>query len=173
MKRSFRIISTALAFAAAFVVPGFARDATGLRYAEIPDGAYAVVAMIVGYGILGFRDKHGIRPLVYGRRKTRKGYEHMLASESVALDSADFTLVRDVAPGEAIWIDTEGKVETQQCADDARLTPCIFEHVYFARPDSLIDGVSVYKSRLRMGEKLAQKALRNARQICGLHKNKC
>jgi amidophosphoribosyltransferase len=123
-------------------------------------GAYAVVALIVGYGILGFRDKHGIRPLVYGRRKTRKGFEHMLASESVALDSADFALVRDVAPGEAIWIDIEGNVETRLCAEDSKLTPCIFEHVYFARPDSMIDGVSVYKSRLRMGEKLAQKIKR-------------
>jgi amidophosphoribosyltransferase len=123
-------------------------------------GAYAVVAMIVGYGIVGFRDKHGIRPLVYGRRETSKGYEHMLASESVALDAQGFTLVRDVEPGEAIWIDAEGNVETRQCAEDAKLTPCIFEHVYFARPDSMIDGISVYKSRLRMGEKLAQKILR-------------
>jgi amidophosphoribosyltransferase len=123
-------------------------------------GAYAVIAMVVGYGIVGFRDRHGIRPLVYGRRKTRKGYEHMLASESVALDAQGFTLVRDVAPGEAIWIDADGNVETRQCAEDSKLTPCIFEHVYFARPDSMIDGVSVYKSRLRMGEKLAQKILR-------------
>ncbi|MDY6982409.1 MAG: amidophosphoribosyltransferase [Pseudomonadota bacterium] len=123
-------------------------------------GAYAVVAMIVGYGIVGFRDKFGIRPLVYGRRKTRKGYEHMLASESVALDSQGFTLVRDVAPGEAIWIDIDGNVETRQCAEDSKLRPCIFEHVYFARPDSMIDGISVYKSRLRMGEKLAQKIRR-------------
>jgi len=123
-------------------------------------GAYAVVAMIVGLGIVGFRDKYGIRPLVWGRKRTRKGYEHMLASESVALDSQGFTLVRDVAPGEAIWIDTEGNVQTRICADDSRLTPCIFEHVYFARPDSMIDGVSVYKSRLRMGEKLAQKIMR-------------
>ncbi len=123
-------------------------------------GAYAVITMVVGYGIVGFRDKHGIRPLVWGRKRTRKGYEHMLASESVALDSQGFTLVRDVAPGEAIWIDVDGNVETRQCAADSKLTPCIFEHVYFARPDSLIDGVSVYKSRLRMGEKLAQKIMR-------------
>ncbi len=123
-------------------------------------GAYAAIAMIVGHGIVGFRDKHGIRPLVYGRKRTRKGYEHMLASESVALDSQGFTLVRDVAPGEAIFIDAEGNVETRLCASDSKLTPCIFEHVYFARPDSLIDGISVYKSRLRMGEKLAEKILR-------------
>jgi amidophosphoribosyltransferase len=123
-------------------------------------GAYAVVALLVGYGIVGFRDKFGIRPLVFGKKKTRKGYEYMLASESVALDSQGFQLVRDVAPGEAIFIDEEGNVESMQCAEDSRLTPCIFEHVYFARPDSMIDGVSVYKSRLRMGEKLAQKILR-------------
>jgi len=123
-------------------------------------GAYAVVAMLVGYGIVGFRDKFGIRPLVWGRKRTRKGFEHMLASESVALDSQGFELVRDVAPGEAIWIDTEGNVQTRMCASDSRLTPCIFEHVYFARPDSMIDGISVYKSRLRMGEKLAQKIKR-------------
>lgn len=123
-------------------------------------GAYAAVAMLVGYGIVGFRDKFGIRPLVFGRKRTRKGYEYMLASESVALDSQGFALVRDVAPGEAVYIDQDGNLETRMCADDSKLTPCIFEHVYFARPDSLIDGVSVYKSRLRMGEKLAQKILR-------------
>lgn len=118
-------------------------------------GAYAAVAMIVGYGLVGFRDKFGIRPLVYGRKKSRKGWEYMLASESVALDSQGFTLVRDVAPGEAVWIDREGNIETRLCAEDSMLSPCIFEHVYFARPDSLMDGISVYKSRLRMGEKLA------------------
>ena len=123
-------------------------------------GAYAAIAMLVGYGIVGFRDKYGIRPLVYGKKRTRKGYEYMLASESVALDSQGFTLVRDVAPGEAVYIDQEGNLQTMQCAEDNKLTPCIFEHVYFARPDSIIDGVSVYKSRLRMGERLAQKILR-------------
>lgn len=123
-------------------------------------GAYAVIAMIVDYGIIGFRDKFGIRPLVFGRRKHRKGWEYMIASESVALDSQGFTLVRDVAPGEAIYIDVDGNVHSHQCAEDAKLTPCIFEHVYFARPDSRIDGVSVYSSRIRMGEKLAKKILR-------------
>jgi amidophosphoribosyltransferase len=123
-------------------------------------GAYAVVAMIVGYGVVGFRDKFGIRPLVFGKRKTRKGCEYMLASESVALDSQGFTLIRDVAPGEAIYIREDGTYEAKLCAADSALRPCIFEHVYFARPDSMIDGVSVYKSRLRMGEKLAQKILR-------------
>src|SRR5690606_28799717 len=123
-------------------------------------GAYAVVALLVGYGIVGFRDRFGIRPLVLGRRKTRKGCEYMLASESVALDSQGFTLVRDVAPGEAIFIDEDGNMESMICCEDSRLTSCIFEHVYFARPDSMIDGISVYKSRLRMGEKLAQKIMR-------------
>jgi amidophosphoribosyltransferase len=123
-------------------------------------GAYAVVAMIVGHGILGFRDKYGIRPLVFGKRTTPKGDEYMLASESVALDSQGFTLIRDVKPGEAIYIRENGTYEAKMCAPDSKLTPCIFEHVYFARPDSMIDGVSVYKSRLRMGEKLAQKILR-------------
>lgn len=123
-------------------------------------GAYAAVALIVGHGIVGFRDKYGIRPLVFGKRKTRKGWEYMLASESVALDSQGFQLVRDVAPGEAVWIDQEGNLQTRRCAEDSKLNPCIFEHVYFARPDSLMDGVSVYKSRLRMGEKLAAKIQR-------------
>jgi amidophosphoribosyltransferase len=123
-------------------------------------GAYAAVAMLVGYGIVGFRDKHGIRPLVFGEKKTRKGMEYMLASESVALDSQGFKLVRDVAPGEAVYIDQEGNMKSKICADNVTLTPCIFEHVYFARPDSLMDGISVYKSRLRMGEKLAEKIKR-------------
>lgn len=123
-------------------------------------GAYAAVAMLVGYGIVGFRDKHGIRPLVFGKKRTRKGVEYMLASESVALDSQGFKLIRDVAPGEAVYIDSEGNLETRLCADDSHLSPCIFEHVYFARPDSLMDGISVYKSRLRMGEKLAEKIIR-------------
>src|SRR5690606_22306186 len=123
-------------------------------------GAYAAVALLVGYGIVGFRDRHGIRPLVLGRKKTRKGCEYMLASESVALDSQGFSLVRDVAPGEAIFIDEDGNLESMLCCEDSKLTPCIFEHVYFARPDSMIDGISVYKSRLRMGEKLAQKIAR-------------
>ncbi|MFL2840333.1 MAG: amidophosphoribosyltransferase [Pseudohongiellaceae bacterium] len=123
-------------------------------------GAYAAIAMLVGYGIVGFRDKHGIRPLVFGEKRTRKGIEYMLASESVALDSQGFKLIRDVAPGEAVYIDRDGKLETKICADNISLHPCIFEHVYFARPDSLMDGISVYKARLRMGEKLAEKIKR-------------
>lgn len=120
-------------------------------------GAYAVVAMIAGVGMLGFRDPHGIRPLVIGRNDTAEGPEWMLASESVALDALSFHVERDVAPGEAILVDMDGVFHTKQCVPDAKLTPCIFEHVYLARPDSLIDGVSVYEARLHMGRHLADK----------------
>jgi len=120
-------------------------------------GAYAAVAMITGHGIVGFRDTHGIRPAVFGQRETARGMEYIIASESVAIDSLGFELVRDIAPGEAVYIDTEGQLHTRQCADDPQLNPCIFEHVYFARPDSIIDSISVYKARLRMGEALAKK----------------
>ncbi|MCP5206668.1 MAG: amidophosphoribosyltransferase [Hahellaceae bacterium] len=123
-------------------------------------GAYAVIAMITGYGIVGFRDPNGIRPICYGKRETPEGPEYMIASESVALNSMGFTLVRDIAPGEAVYIESDGQLYADQCAEAPELHPCIFEHVYFARPDSIIDGVSVYKARLRMGEKLAEKALR-------------
>ncbi|EIC28937.1 MULTISPECIES: amidophosphoribosyltransferase [Methylomicrobium] len=123
-------------------------------------GAYAVVVMITGFGILGFRDPHGIRPVVYGERKTDKGSEFMIASESVALDVLGFNLIRDVEPGEAVFIEQSGELHTRQCADTVDHCPCIFEYVYFARPDSIIDDISVYKARLRMGEKLAQKILR-------------
>ena len=119
-----------------------------------------MVAMITGYGIVGFRDPHGIRPIVFGQRHTDEGVEYMIASESVSLDVLGFTLIRDLAPGEAVYITEEGKLYTRQCATNPQLTPCIFEHVYLARPDSIIDGVSVYKARLRMGEKLAEKILR-------------
>ncbi len=124
------------------------------------EGAYAVIAMITGYGILAFRDPHGIRPVCYGRRETENGPEYMVASESVALSGLGFQLVADLAPGEAIYITANGEVHTRQCADNPELRPCIFEHVYLARPDSIIDGISVYKARLRMGEKLAEKILR-------------
>jgi len=120
-------------------------------------GAYAVVTMIEGFGILAFRDPYGIRPLVYGRRETDQGAEHIVASESVALDVIGFELVRDVGPGEAVFIDLHGHVHTKQCAEEAHYTPCLFEYVYMARPDSMIDGIAVHKTRLRMGEKLAAK----------------
>ncbi len=123
-------------------------------------GGYAVVAMVVGKGILAIRDPHGIRPLVYGTRKTDLGLDYMVASESVALQAQGFELVRDIAPGEAIFISQSGEFFSQQCAQNPKLTPCIFEYVYFARPDSIIDGISVYKSRLRMGQTLVQKILR-------------
>ncbi len=123
-------------------------------------GGYGVVAMIVGKGILAFRDPNGVRPLVYGQRETEAGAEYMVASESVALQAQGFELVRDLAPGEAIFIEQDCHVHTKQCAENPKLTPCIFEYVYFARPDSIIDNVSVYKARLRMGKNLVQKILR-------------
>jgi amidophosphoribosyltransferase len=116
--------------------------------------------MIIGHGILGFRDPHGIRPLVLGRRETSKGVEWMLASESVALAALGFRFVRDVGPGEAVFIDDGGRLHSQQCVPSQRHTPCIFEYVYLARPDSIIDHISVYRARMRMGDKLAEKILR-------------
>ncbi len=120
-------------------------------------GAYAAIGMIPGYGIFGFRDPHGIRPLILGERTTKNGTKYMLASESVGLTALGFKITRDVEPGEAIVIDRKGNVHSQQCSDNSVLSPCIFEFVYFARPDSIIDKISVYKSRLRMGERLAIK----------------
>ena len=113
-----------------------------------------------GVGILAFRDPYGIRPLVYGKRETDQGTEHLFASESVALDVLGFERVRDVAPGEAMFVDVDGELHSQQCAEKPVLAPCIFEFVYFARPDSMIDGIYVHKTRLRMGEKLASKIKR-------------
>ena len=123
-------------------------------------GGYAVVALIMGHGVLGFRDPNGIRPLVIGTRDGARGREYMLASESVALDQAGYKLLRDVAPGEAVFVDEQGRMQSQQCAASTHHTPCIFEYVYFARPDSIIDNISVYKARLRMGELLAEKIKR-------------
>ena len=120
-------------------------------------GAYAAIGMVPGYGIFGFRDPHGIRPLILGERITDKGTKYMIASESVALTALGYKVKRDVKPGEAVVIDRKGNVHAQQCSEKSELNPCIFEFVYFARPDSIIDNISVYKSRLRMGEKLAEK----------------
>jgi amidophosphoribosyltransferase len=128
-------------------------------------GGYAVVAMVIGHGILGFRDPNGIRPLVLGQRRTPRGTEYMLASENVALDMLSFELVRDVAPGEAVFIDEHGRLHSQQCVATVRHTPCIFEYVYFARPDSIIDNISVYRARMRMGERLATKIQRERREL--------
>jgi amidophosphoribosyltransferase len=120
-------------------------------------GAYAVVVMITGFGILGFRDPHGIRPVVFGKRVTEQGDEYMIASESVALDVLGFDMIRDIGPGEAVFIESDGSLHTHQCSNQSECTPCIFEYVYLARPDSIIDDISVYKARLRMGDKLAEK----------------
>ena len=120
-------------------------------------GAYAVVAMIAGYGLLAFRDPYGIRPMVIGRNQTAEGTEYLVASESVAIDTLGFTMLRDVAPGEAVLIDLKGNFVSRQCAEKTQHTPCMFEYVYLARPDSLIDGISVYETRAKMGEFLADK----------------
>lgn len=130
------------------------------RVHERCQGGYAVVAMITDRGIVGFRDPNGIRPLILGSRETELGTEYILASESVALSALGFKVERDVVPGEAVFIDSEGQLFTQQCAKNPTYHPCIFEYVYFARPDATIDGISVYKARLKMGEKLAQKIIR-------------
>lgn len=125
-------------------------------------GAYAVVALIAGAGLVAFRDPLGIRPLVLGTRRNEQGRpEYMVASESVALDTARFTLLRDVAPGEAIFIDKHGALHCRSCAEQAALHPCLFEYVYFSRPDSIMNGVSVYAARVRMGTKLARKIMRD------------
>ncbi|NYT64834.1 amidophosphoribosyltransferase [Alcaligenaceae bacterium] len=126
-------------------------------------GAYAVIAQIANYGLVAFRDPHGIRPLCLGSMQTEHGTEWMVASESVALTGCGFTLVRDIEPGEAICIDHDGNLSSRQCADNPVLTPCVFEYVYFARPDSLMDGVSVYDARLNMGEHLGDRVAKTFR----------
>ncbi|MDP8033439.1 amidophosphoribosyltransferase [Pasteurella atlantica] len=123
-------------------------------------GGYAVVTLITGYGIVAFRDPYGIRPLVYGSRQTDKGTEYMVASESAALSICGFKLERDIQAGEAIFISTQGECFTQICVDHPQTTPCLFEYIYLSRPDSILDGVSVYHSRMAQGIKLAQKLQR-------------
>jgi amidophosphoribosyltransferase len=141
-------------------------------------GGYAGMYLVNGVGLVGFRDPHGIRPIVFGSRPARKGaapgvpqtpaklskagksLDYVMSSESVAIDALGFSLGRDIRPGEAIYIDFKGNVHTKQCHSNASLAPCIFEYVYFARPDSIMDGVSVYESRLVMGEKLAHKIMK-------------
>ena len=124
-------------------------------------GGYAVVAMIIGVGLVAFRDPNGIRPLVLGSREHESGAEYMVASESVALDILRFKRLRDVRPGEAVFIESSGVLHSRELAGEVRHTPCIFEFVYFARPDSILDDLSVYKARLRMGEQLAGKIVRD------------
>lgn len=123
-------------------------------------GGYACLSLLLGYGLLAFRDPNGIRPLVLGERVSAEGREYAVASESVALDVLGFKRLRDVAPGEAVYITMDGQLHTRMCAESAVHAPCIFEYVYLARPDSMIENVSVYKARLRMGYKLAEKILR-------------
>jgi len=128
-------------------------------------GAYAVVAMIAGHGVLAFRDPYGIRPAVIGYNETADGIEYMVSSESVAVEALGFRVLRDIVPGEAVFIDEDGNFHSQQCVESSSLNPCIFEYVYLARPDSLIDGASVYEARLHMGEKLAEKIKRQYRHL--------
>lgn len=129
-------------------------------------GAYACVAMIIGLGMVAFRDPYGIRPLVLGKRVLENGFtEYAFASESVALDAIGFEFVRDVKPGEAIFVNFNGEFYSEQCAENPDLCPCIFEYVYFARPDSYIDGVSVYAARVHMGERLGRKIAREWKDL--------
>ena len=122
-------------------------------------GGYACVGLVNGYGLFAFRDPHGIRPLIYGKREYEEGTEWVVASESVAITALGFEVVADVQPGEAIFISTSGHLFTKQCAEKKSFTPCIFEHVYFARPDSTIDGISVYQARLNQGKRLAERLI--------------
>ena len=124
------------------------------------EGGYAAVSLIAGFGLVAFRDPNGIRPLVIGEREGSSGKDYMVASESVALDVLGYTLLGDVKPGEAVCVTKDGVLHRQQCAEAPTLRPCIFEHVYFARPDSLMDGISVYKTRMRQGAALAKKILK-------------
>ena len=124
-------------------------------------GGYAVVALIVGHGVVAFRDPNGIRPLVVGERKSGDDTDYMVASESVALDVLQFDRLRDVKPGETIFIENSGRLHSREHRSEVSHTPCIFEYVYFARPDSILDDISVYKARLRMGEQLAGKIVRD------------
>ena len=122
-------------------------------------GSYAVVALIAGHGLLAFRDPFGIRPLCLGHGRNEDGATVMVASESVALEGTAHQFERDIAPGEAVFVDMDGVVHAEQCAVNAKLNPCIFEFVYLARPDSVLDGISVYQARLNLGETLAKRVV--------------
>lgn len=143
---------------AALLTPELVFDAVRAVHKRIK-GSYAVIALIAGHGVLAFRDPFGIRPLVYGEVDGPDGPEIMVASETVALEGTGHKVVRDVAPGEAIFVDLQGRVHAAQCAEHPTLNPCMFEFVYLARPDSVMDGVSVYQARLNMGETLAQRVI--------------
>ncbi|BDZ64271.1 hypothetical protein GCM10025877_12090 [Agromyces mangrovi Wang et al. 2018] len=130
---------------------------------ERVDGSYAAIAMIAGHGLLAFRDPYGIRPLVLGRRTAGLvGDEWIVASESLVLENGDYEIVREIAPGEAVFITMQGEMYSRQCAANPRLVPCSFEYVYLARPDSIMNGISVYEARLRMGDRLADTVARHA-----------
>jgi amidophosphoribosyltransferase len=122
-------------------------------------GSYAVIALIAGHGLLAFRDPYGIRPLALGEGTVDGVNEVMLASESVAIEGTGHRFLRDVAPGEAVFVDLDGRIHARQCAESPTLNPCMFEYVYLARPDSVLDGISVYQARLNMGETLAQRVI--------------
>ena len=141
-----------------FTIPDLFHAINGVH--ERCSGAYAVVALIAGYGLVAFRDIHGIRPLILGRKKNSTGYSYIVSSESVALDLLGYETVRDLEPGESIFIDTKGKVHKSVYSKNLELNPCIFEYVYFSRPDSIIDGINVQEARMRMGKQLANKILR-------------
>jgi amidophosphoribosyltransferase len=127
-------------------------------------GSYAVVALIAGHGLLAFRDPFGIRPLCIGHGQNEEGRTVMVASESVALEGTAHQFERDIAPGEAVYVDLDGKVHAEQCAEKSQLKPCIFEFVYLARPDSVLDGISVYQARLNLGETLAKRVISQCRR---------
>lgn len=140
------------------LAPGAAISAVSRVHARCR-GGYAVVSLVLGLGLVAFRDPHGIRPLVLGRRDTPEGIEYAVASESVALDILGFARVRDIQPGECVVVTPRGELHAESCAPAAQHAPCIFEFVYFARPDSMMDDVSVHKARMRMGVKLGEKIL--------------
>ena len=127
------------------------------------EGSYAAIAVIAGHGVLAFRDPFGIRPLILGRRQAGLvGDEWIVASESLVLEASGYEIVRDIEPGEAVFISREGTLYSEQCAENPRLVPCSFEYVYLARPDSIMNGISVYEARLRLGDKLADTIARYA-----------
>ena len=160
------VLLNVLAHQIATALPGF-KSRSDILFEAVSQvhqhcqGAYAVIALIAGFGLLAFRDAYGIRPLIIGKRESSAGIEYAIASESVAFEPLGFELWRDVAPGEAIYIDFQGHFASYQCALNPTLNPCIFEYVYFARPDSVMDGISVYEARLQMGATLVEKIQRD------------